>query len=200
MKLQQFMRASTMTSRTASLPGISATVHTAQRDSDILRLWIYLVILYHLIKLLKTPLFTENYGFCRKFRVKHILFNLFHHPPIVWLAEIVNEKPYRDLNFFAILGIKSAKIGWKFCYFRSSLEPPCNEIIEDIEDLISAQDITPKERYSTRKAVKVKARKKHVSLLVKGLYFIKYCQVVVQNQVACLWVVLHRQTLFARQS
>lgn len=38
--------------------------------------------------------------------------------------------------------------------------PPCNEIINDIEDLISAQDITPKERYSSRKNVKVKARKR----------------------------------------
>ncbi|XP_017780309.1 PREDICTED: threonylcarbamoyladenosine tRNA methylthiotransferase [Nicrophorus vespilloides] len=36
----------------------------------------------------------------------------------------------------------------------------CNEIIDDIEDLISAQDITPKERYSNRKAVKVKAKKR----------------------------------------
>lgn len=36
----------------------------------------------------------------------------------------------------------------------------CNEIIDDIEDLISAQDITPKERYSYRKNVKVKAKKR----------------------------------------
>ncbi|KAF7272415.1 hypothetical protein GWI33_014802 [Rhynchophorus ferrugineus] len=42
----------------------------------------------------------------------------------------------------------------------SSLEAPCREIIEDIEDLISSQDITPKERYSSKKYVKVKARKK----------------------------------------
>ncbi|KAL1517884.1 hypothetical protein ABEB36_001590 [Hypothenemus hampei] len=42
----------------------------------------------------------------------------------------------------------------------SSLEPPCKEIIDDIEDLISVNDITPKERYSSRKAVKVKPRKK----------------------------------------
>ncbi|KAJ8981394.1 hypothetical protein NQ317_002588 [Molorchus minor] len=34
------------------------------------------------------------------------------------------------------------------------------EIIDDIEDLISTQDITPKERYSSRKHVKVKARKR----------------------------------------
>nr|XP_023027575.1 threonylcarbamoyladenosine tRNA methylthiotransferase [Leptinotarsa decemlineata] len=39
-------------------------------------------------------------------------------------------------------------------------EPPCNEIINDIEDLISSQDITPKERFSSRKAVKVRAKKK----------------------------------------
>lgn len=37
---------------------------------------------------------------------------------------------------------------------------PCIEIIDDIEDLISSQDITPKERYSSRKNVKVRARKK----------------------------------------
>lgn len=43
------------------------------------------------------------------------------------------------------------------------MEAPCNEIIGDIEDLISAQDITPKERYSSRKGVKAKARKKAVS-------------------------------------
>lgn len=44
----------------------------------------------------------------------------------------------------------------------NELEPKsaCNEIIDDIEDLISAQDITPKERYSSRKAVKVKAKRK----------------------------------------
>lgn len=38
-------------------------------------------------------------------------------------------------------------------------EPVCNEIFNDIEDLISAQDITPKERYSNRKAVKVNVKK-----------------------------------------
>lgn len=36
----------------------------------------------------------------------------------------------------------------------------CNEIIDDIEDLISAQDITPKERYSNRKNVRIKAKKR----------------------------------------
>ncbi|KAJ8933472.1 hypothetical protein NQ318_023066 [Aromia moschata] len=41
-----------------------------------------------------------------------------------------------------------------------SCEQPLMEIIDDIEDLISAQDITPKERYSSRKHVKVKARKR----------------------------------------
>ncbi|KAI4472215.1 radical sam protein [Holotrichia oblita] len=39
------------------------------------------------------------------------------------------------------------------------IEPVCNEIFNDIEDLISAQDITPKERYSNRKAVKVNVKK-----------------------------------------
>lgn len=42
------------------------------------------------------------------------------------------------------------------------MQAPCNEIIDDIEDLISSQDITPKERYSNRKNVKVRARKKPV--------------------------------------
>lgn len=37
---------------------------------------------------------------------------------------------------------------------------PCHEIIDDIEDLISSQDITPKERYSNKKSVTVRARKK----------------------------------------
>lgn len=36
----------------------------------------------------------------------------------------------------------------------------CNEIIDDIEDLISSQDITPKERYANKKSVTVRARKK----------------------------------------
>ncbi|XP_060535104.1 threonylcarbamoyladenosine tRNA methylthiotransferase [Cylas formicarius] len=39
-------------------------------------------------------------------------------------------------------------------------DQPCKEIIDDIEDLIRAQDITPKERYNSRKHVKVKARKR----------------------------------------
>ncbi|XP_066147732.1 threonylcarbamoyladenosine tRNA methylthiotransferase isoform X1 [Euwallacea fornicatus] len=43
----------------------------------------------------------------------------------------------------------------------SNMEQPCKEIIEDIEDLISVQDITPNDRYSSRKDVKVKARVKH---------------------------------------
>lgn len=36
----------------------------------------------------------------------------------------------------------------------------CSEIVGDIEDLISSQDITPKERYSNKKSVTVRARKK----------------------------------------
>lgn len=36
----------------------------------------------------------------------------------------------------------------------------CSEIIEDIEDLISSQDITPSARYSTRKNVTFRAVKK----------------------------------------
>lgn len=35
----------------------------------------------------------------------------------------------------------------------------CNEIIDDIEDLISSQDITPKERYSNKKHVTVRVKK-----------------------------------------
>lgn len=34
------------------------------------------------------------------------------------------------------------------------------EIIDDIEDLISSQDITPKERYASRKNVSVRSRKR----------------------------------------
>lgn len=35
-----------------------------------------------------------------------------------------------------------------------------SEIIDDIEDLISSQDITPKERYASRKNVSVRSKKK----------------------------------------
>lgn len=40
------------------------------------------------------------------------------------------------------------------------MSAPCQDIIEDIEDLISSQDITPKERYSTRKNVTVRSKRK----------------------------------------
>lgn len=36
------------------------------------------------------------------------------------------------------------------------------EIIDDIEDLISSQDITPKDRYASRKNVSVRSRKREV--------------------------------------
>ncbi|XP_004924162.1 threonylcarbamoyladenosine tRNA methylthiotransferase [Bombyx mori] len=36
----------------------------------------------------------------------------------------------------------------------------CDEIIDDIEDLISSQDITPKERYASRKNVSVRSKKR----------------------------------------
>lgn len=36
----------------------------------------------------------------------------------------------------------------------------CNEIIDDIEDLISSQDITPKERYANKKNVTVRSKRK----------------------------------------
>lgn len=35
-----------------------------------------------------------------------------------------------------------------------------SEFIDDIEDLISSQDITPKERYASRKSVSVRSKKK----------------------------------------
>lgn len=35
-----------------------------------------------------------------------------------------------------------------------------SEFIDDIEDLISSQDITPKERYASRKSVSVRSRKR----------------------------------------
>lgn len=37
---------------------------------------------------------------------------------------------------------------------------PCNDIIEDIEDLIASQDLTPKERYSSRKRVMIRPKRK----------------------------------------
>lgn len=35
-----------------------------------------------------------------------------------------------------------------------------SEFIDDIEDLISSQDITPKERYASRKNVSVRSKKR----------------------------------------
>lgn len=40
----------------------------------------------------------------------------------------------------------------------------CSEIIDDIEDLISSQDITPKERYANKKAVTIRAKRKNVKI------------------------------------
>ncbi|XP_011873193.1 PREDICTED: threonylcarbamoyladenosine tRNA methylthiotransferase [Vollenhovia emeryi] len=37
---------------------------------------------------------------------------------------------------------------------------PCEDIIEDIEDLIASQDITPKERYSSRKHITIRPKRK----------------------------------------
>ncbi|KYN14779.1 PREDICTED: threonylcarbamoyladenosine tRNA methylthiotransferase-like [Trachymyrmex cornetzi] len=37
---------------------------------------------------------------------------------------------------------------------------PCEEIIEDIEDLIASQDITPKERYSSRKHITIRPKRR----------------------------------------
>lgn len=36
---------------------------------------------------------------------------------------------------------------------------PCSEIIDDIEDLISSQDIQPKQRYANKKNVVVRAKR-----------------------------------------
>lgn len=40
------------------------------------------------------------------------------------------------------------------------MTPPCSDIVEDIEDLISSQDITPKDRYSYKKTHTVTSRAK----------------------------------------
>ncbi|XP_054015570.1 threonylcarbamoyladenosine tRNA methylthiotransferase [Hylaeus anthracinus] len=40
---------------------------------------------------------------------------------------------------------------------------PCEDIVDDIEDLISSQDITPKERYSTRKNITVRSKRKQLT-------------------------------------
>ncbi|XP_012278778.1 threonylcarbamoyladenosine tRNA methylthiotransferase [Orussus abietinus] len=42
------------------------------------------------------------------------------------------------------------------------MSAPCSDIINDIEDLISSQDITPKERYSTRKKITLRAKHKKI--------------------------------------
>lgn len=49
---------------------------------------------------------------------------------------------------------------------ESLLVHPCNEIIEDIEDLISSQDITPKQRYSNRTTIKIKPKKQIKTLRI----------------------------------
>lgn len=46
----------------------------------------------------------------------------------------------------------------------------CNEFIDDIEDLISSQDITPKERYANKKAVSVRAKRKTASETAKATF------------------------------
>jgi hypothetical protein len=43
---------------------------------------------------------------------------------------------------------------------KSHRKMACTEIIDDIEDLISSQDITPKERYANKKDVTLRNRKK----------------------------------------
>lgn len=49
----------------------------------------------------------------------------------------------------------------------------CNEFIDDIEDLISSQDITPKERYANKKNVTVRAKKKAVESETNAVCFDK---------------------------
>lgn len=44
----------------------------------------------------------------------------------------------------------------------------CTEIIDDIEDLISSQDITPKERYANKKDVTVRAKKRQTLQIANG--------------------------------
>lgn len=43
---------------------------------------------------------------------------------------------------------------------ENELTSACSEIIDDIEDLISSQDITPKERYANKKDVTVRVKKR----------------------------------------
>ncbi|KAI8425917.1 hypothetical protein MSG28_004924 [Choristoneura fumiferana] len=45
-------------------------------------------------------------------------------------------------------------------FVKKKMPGACDEIIDDIEDLISSQDITPKERYSSRKNVNVRSKKR----------------------------------------
>lgn len=45
----------------------------------------------------------------------------------------------------------------------------CSEFIDDIEDLISSQDITPKERYANKKDVTLRAKKKSLSVNAKPI-------------------------------
>lgn len=42
----------------------------------------------------------------------------------------------------------------------ANMPVPCEDIIEDIEDLIASQDITPKERYSSRKYITIRPKRK----------------------------------------
>ena len=47
------------------------------------------------------------------------------------------------------------------CVHVFQMPAACSEIVGDIEDLISSQDITPKERYSSKRSVTVRVRRKH---------------------------------------
>ena len=48
------------------------------------------------------------------------------------------------------------------CHFKTQTKMPSAacEIIDDIEDLISSQDITPKERYASKKSVNVRSKRR----------------------------------------
>ena len=48
----------------------------------------------------------------------------------------------------------------RMCLPVFQMPAACSEIVGDIEDLISSQDITPKERYSNKRSVTVRVRRR----------------------------------------
>lgn len=53
----------------------------------------------------------------------------------------------------------------------------CSEIIDDIEDLISSQDVTPKERYANKKDVSARAKKKNLLSVKIKRFSTNYCNI-----------------------